>query len=113
MEGFSPRAVEHLFLYAWPGNARELHNVIERAVALCSGNLIQVEDLPPALRKGMPEPNSHDDIHPLEEIERKYILATLEMTRGDKKLAAEKLGIGLTSLYRKLKEYEASLAEKV
>jgi two-component system response regulator HydG len=92
--------------YNWPGNVRELQNVIERAVALCSGSIIQPEDLPNALRKGTPKPNGYDDIHPLEEIERKYILAALEMTKGDKRLAAEKLNIGLTSLYRKLKEYE-------
>lgn len=106
ISGFSPGAVEHLLFYDWPGNVRELDNVIERAVALCSGNTITVDDLPQTLRKGTSKPDSHDDIHPLEEIERKYILTALEMTKGDKRLAAEKLGIGLTSLYRKLKEYE-------
>jgi two-component system response regulator HydG len=108
IKGFSPGAVEHLLLYNWPGNARELKNVIERAVALCSESTINVEDLPPALRKGVPKPKGHDDIHPLEEIERKYILAALDLTKGDKRLAAEKLNIGLRSLYRKLKEYEGS-----
>ena len=112
MEGFSPAAVEHLLLYNWPGNVRELQNVIERAVALCSGSQIQLEDLPNVLRKGIPKPKSHDDIYPLEEIERKYILAALEMTKGDKRLAAQKLNIGLTSLYRKLKEYGADLSER-
>ncbi len=106
INGFSPVVVEHLLLYGWPGNARELQNVIERAVALCTGSLIQVEDLPHGLRKGIPKPNSHEGILSLAEIERKYILAALELTKGDKRLAAAKLNIGLTSLYRKLKEYE-------
>jgi DNA-binding NtrC family response regulator len=65
-----------------------------------------VEDLTHGLRKGIPKPNSHEGILSLAEIERKYILAALELTKGDKRLAAEKLNIGLTSLYRKLKEYE-------
>jgi two-component system response regulator HydG len=105
INGFSPVAVEHLLFYDWPGNVRELHNVVERAVALCSGSIIQLEDLPHALWKGTPKPNSHEGILSLAEIERKYILAALELTKGDKRLAAEKLNIGLTSLYRKLKEY--------
>jgi DNA-binding NtrC family response regulator len=95
-------------LHTWPGNIRELQNVVERAVAFCTGGVIQLEDLPGALRKRVLKPDGHDDIRPLEEIERTYILAALEMTKGDKRLAAEKLNIGLTSLYRKLKEYEVA-----
>jgi transcriptional regulator with PAS, ATPase and Fis domain len=106
IKGFSSGAVEHLLLYSWPGNARELQNVIERAVALCSESTITLEDLPPAMRKGVSTPKGCDDINPLEEVERKYILAALDRTKGDKKLAAKKLKIGLRSLYRKLKEYE-------
>jgi transcriptional regulator with PAS, ATPase and Fis domain len=106
IKGFSPGAVEQLLLYNWPGNARELQNVIERAVALCSESTINVDDLPPAMRKGVSTPKGCDDINPLNEVERKYILAALELTKGDKRLAANKLKIGLRSLYRKLKEYE-------
>ncbi len=106
IKGFSSGAVEHLLLYSWPGNARELQNVIERAVALCSESTITLEDLPPAMRKGISTPKGCDDINPLEEVERKYILVALDRTKGDKKLAAKKLKIGLRSLYRKLKEYE-------
>jgi DNA-binding NtrC family response regulator/predicted hydrocarbon binding protein len=103
--GFSPDAAERLLVYDWPGNIRELHNLVERSVALCSSNAIRVEDLPPGLRKEVPPSNGNGDVRPLDEIERKYILAALEMTKGDKRLAAQKLNIGLTSLYRKLKEY--------
>ncbi len=106
IKGFSPGAVEQLLLYNWPGNARELQNVIERALALCSESTINVDDLPPAMRKGVSTPRGCDEINPLDEVERKYILAALELTKGDKRLAAKKLKIGLRSLYRKLKEYE-------
>lgn len=103
VEGFSAAAVDHLLLHNWPGNVRELQNVIERTVALCPGSVIQVEDLPFSLRKGIPKPDSH--IHPLGEIERKYVQAALQLAKGDKRLTAEKLGISLPSLYRKLKTY--------
>lgn len=105
ISGLSTRAIEQLLLYRWPGNVRELQNSIERAVALCSGSLIQLEDLPLSLRKGLSKPNGHEDIRPLEQIERNYILAAMETTNGNKKLVAEKLNIGIASLYRKLKKY--------
>ena len=105
ISGLSSRATEQLLLYRWPGNVRELQNSIERAVALCSGSLIQLEDLPISLRRGLTKPDRDEDIRPLEQIERNYILAAMEMTNGDKKLVAKKLNIGLASLYRKLKKY--------
>jgi transcriptional regulator with PAS, ATPase and Fis domain len=104
MEGFSSDTAEYLLVYNWPGNIRELQNMVERAVALCSGRIVQLEDLPPSSRK-VPKPKGHEDIHSLKEIERDYVLGALKVTKGDKRLAAEKLNIGLTSLYRKLKEY--------
>lgn len=104
-EGFSSEAADCLLSYRWPGNVRELQNAIERAAAMCVGNVIQREDLPRMLQRDMLISNVREDIEPLEAIERKYILAVLEMTKGDKKLTAKKLNIGLTSLYRKLKDY--------
>jgi two-component system, NtrC family, response regulator HydG len=104
VEGFSPAAIEHLLLYSWPGNARELHNIIERAVALCTGSQIGLKDLPLALWRQTSN-REKDDISSIEDIERRHILTALELTKGDKKLAAKKLKIGLTSLYRKLKKY--------
>lgn len=106
VSGLSSGATEHLLLYPWPGNVRELQNTIERAVALCSGRLIQLEDLPVNLRKGLARPKVHEDLRPLAQIERNYIMAAMEMTNGNKKLVAEKLNIGIASLYRKLKLYE-------
>ena len=105
INGFSPGVTEQLLRYAWPGNIRELNNVIARAVALCTNSIIQVEDLPPSLRRVTRTSNDLEDIRPLHEIERANILAALELTKGDKRLAAEKLNISLRSLYRKLKDY--------
>jgi two-component system, NtrC family, response regulator HydG len=105
IDGFSPAAAEQLLLYTWPGNVRELRNVVERAVALCWGPTIQAGDLPRTLRGDNGNPKG-SEIRPLSQIERNYILAALEITKGNKALAAKKLNIGLASLYRKLKEYK-------
>ena len=107
--GFSPKAMQALKSYSWPGNIRELQNVVERAVALCSGNMVELEDLPDEIRQHSPE---NDKIviqvgSSMEEIERQAILQTLKKTGGDKELAARLLGIGLATLYRRLKEMEA------
>jgi len=111
--GFSPEAVEALKNYAWPGNVRELQNVVERAVALCQGNMVELEDLPDDIRLHSPE----DDLisipvgSSLEEIEHLAIIQTLKKTGGDKELTARLLGIGLATLYRRLKEKEAKEPE--
>jgi DNA-binding NtrC family response regulator len=106
--GFSPEAMRALKTYAWPGNVRELQNVVERAVALCTSNMVDFEDLPDEIRRHSPE----DDkiVLPvgssMEEIERQAIIQTLKKTGGDKELTARLLGIGLATLYRRLKEME-------
>ena len=106
--GFSPDAMAALKSHAWPGNVRELQNVVERAVALCTSNMVEFEDLPDEIRRHSPE----DDkiVLPvgssMEEIERQAIHQTLKKTGGDKELTARLLGIGLATLYRRLKEME-------
>ncbi len=106
--GFTPNAMLALKNYHWPGNIRELQNVVERAVALTTGNMVHLEDLPDEIRRYHPE----DDkiVLPvgvtMDEIERLAILQTLKKTHGDKELAARLLGIGLATLYRRLKEME-------
>src|SRR6266849_1723121 len=102
----SEDAMRQLIAYDWPGNVRELENAIERAVALGSGPLVHVADLPSNLQfpktERLPEKN---ELVPLEELERRAILRTLRETAGDKLAAARILGIGKTTLYRKLKQY--------
>jgi len=102
----SEDAMRQLIAYDWPGNVRELENAIERAVALGSGPILHAADLPSNLQypttERVPERN---ELLPLEELERRAILRTLRETAGDKLAAARILGIGKTTLYRKLKQY--------
>ncbi|HKQ88274.1 MAG TPA: sigma-54 dependent transcriptional regulator [Candidatus Acidoferrales bacterium] len=103
----SEDAMVHLTAYDWPGNVRELENAIERAVALGSGPILHVGDLPSNLHYGTAEklPQS-GELVPLEEMERRAIFRAMRESGGDKMAAAKVLGIGKTTLYRKLKQYE-------
>ncbi len=93
--------------YDWPGNVRELENAVERAVALGSGPLLHLGDLPSNLQYAASEPASdRDELLPLEELERRAILRALRETGGDKLAAARILGVGKTTLYRKLKQFD-------
>jgi len=108
----SEEAMRRLISYDWPGNVRELENAIERAVALGSGPILHVGDLPSSLQYPTSErAPDKDEILPLEELERRAILRTLRETSGDKLAAARMLGIGKTTLYRKLKQYHVEHAE--
>ena len=108
----SDDAMKALLAYDWPGNVRELENCIERCCALVSGIVINPVDLPSSIT-GAPAhlvnraPESR--IMPLVDLERQTILTAIAQLNGDKLLAAKLLGIGKTTLYRKLKEYEVNL----
>lgn len=107
-------AIARLTSYDWPGNIRELENAIERAVALGSGPILHSGDLPSNLHYASttePAPAS-DEIVPLEEMERRAILHALNEAAGDKLMAARLLGIGKTTLYRKLKQYQSQAQPK-
>ncbi|WP_257458670.1 sigma-54-dependent transcriptional regulator [Archangium lipolyticum] len=110
LRGFSPDAVSVLENYAWPGNVRELEHAVERAVVLAKSDVLEVADLPEAVRKG-PLGSAGQLVipigTPMEEIERRVIHETLRHTKGDKTLAARLLGIAARTIYRKL-EREAS-----
>jgi two-component system response regulator AtoC len=100
----SPEAVEILTHYSWPGNVRELEHTIERAVILCIHPIILPEDLP---GKVVEEVKGTTFLLPekplsLKELEKKYVLKVLEEVKGNKKKAAEILGIDRTTLYRLL-----------
>jgi len=105
----SDDALKALVNYDWPGNVRELENSLERACALSSTHQIQLRDLPtqiygaPMDAMGMSQANN--GIVPMAELEKQTILNALTQVNGDKMLAARLLGIGKTTLYRKLKEY--------
>jgi len=105
----SKPAMACLMAYDWPGNVRELENTIERAVALGSGPILNVVDLPASLRSG--EANAKAGFPnggslPLEAIERRAILEAIREAGGDVVAAARSLGIGKTTCYRRLKTYK-------
>jgi DNA-binding NtrC family response regulator len=104
----SEDAMRRIMAYDWPGNIRELENAIARAVALGSGPILHVADLPSSLQyASMERPPENDELVTLEALERHAILRALRETAGDKLAAARLLGIGKTTLYRKLKQYES------
>lgn len=95
-----------LTVYEWPGNIRELMNCIENMVVMSVGETLIAENIPPYI---LPlQKRSHDSITPLDEIEREAILNTINAVKGNKTEAAKALGIGLKTLYRKLKTYTQS-----
>jgi two-component system response regulator HydG len=103
-------AVERLLAYDWPGNVRELENCVERAVALARSDEIAPEDLPERVRRGsaaqvLIRADAPDELVSLEEMERRYILRVLRAVDGNKKLAAQILGLDRSTLYRKLERY--------
>lgn len=111
-----------LLNYEWPGNIRELEHTVQRMVAMNSGPWLSPGDLPTTLVNKKLESGEFSEnsllplagnlnrleprgIEPLADVERRAILSALEYTKGDRTLAATMLGIGRTTLYRKLKEY--------
>jgi DNA-binding NtrC family response regulator len=102
----SGEAMSILAAYDWPGNIRELENVIERAVILSNGE-IRAEDLPSKLAAASEDNSTRGigSLPTLNEVERHYIRETLRSVEDDKARAAEILGIDLSTLYRKLKRY--------
>jgi DNA-binding NtrC family response regulator len=107
----SDEALKAMLAYDWPGNVRELENCLERACALTSGPVINSGDLPSAIHSVSHTPengNGSSKILPMAELEKQTILSTITHLNGDKLLAARLLGIGKTTLYRKLKEYSAA-----
>lgn len=106
VSGLSPKAADQLWRYSWPGNVRELENTMERAVALARDSRVEIEDLPEEIRNIAPVPMvAIESVRPLEEIEKEYILAALELNAGNQTHTAEQLHIGSATLYRKLKSY--------
>jgi DNA-binding NtrC family response regulator len=114
VQGLTRRAQTLLAKYHWPGNVRELENAIANACMMCTGDSIDILDLPEALRNvAMAAKAESDDVLPLEEMERRYVLRILEQFGGNKARAAEVLGIGRGSLYRILRDKEAVDADPV
>jgi DNA-binding NtrC family response regulator len=106
----SPAAVEALQSHSWPGNVRELRNVIERAVIICSSEVIERHHLAPYPLEQRAQSRGEDTLTlpvgtPIEEVERRMILRTLQKTENNKTRAAELLQISLKTLHNKLRLY--------
>jgi DNA-binding NtrC family response regulator len=102
----SPEAFDRLLGYGFPGNLRELENIVERGVALATGNALTADLLPETLANPTANPaGAASPIKTLEELEREHILKALEHTGGNRALAAQLLGIDRVSLWRKLRRY--------
>lgn len=103
----SDEVMETLMGYSFPGNVRELENIVERAVALCEGSVFEMRHLPPDIvGGGLLQRTEPQAWMTLEENEKRYIYSVLEEVGGNKTRAAEILGIDRVSLWRKLKRYE-------
>jgi DNA-binding NtrC family response regulator len=134
----TPECLDAMLSYDWPGNVRELENCIQHMVAIHTGPLLHVGDLPSAIVNHIRQTKAQaaaaavglsseplfverrpvtsagmggtfsmqHPIMPLMEMERRAIMQALEYTQGDRAIAANLLGIGRTTLYRKLKEYQ-------
>jgi two-component system response regulator HydG len=110
----SPEAQHLLLAYNWPGNVRELMNVLERGVALCQGELISDDDLPPHVREKRPVDFLGAAVArrmTVAELEQEFIERVLEDEGGNKTRAAQRLGLDRKTLYRKLDEYAKARGE--
>ena len=112
---FTDEAMRALSEYPWPGNVRELENTIEYALAIGLEDELGIADLPPEIMSAQPQPSADDfrqvlqaymnDMVPLAEIEKRYILSVLQQFGGNQVRAAAALGIDRSKLYRRLKQY--------
>jgi two-component system NtrC family response regulator len=106
--GASPAFLKKLNDFDWPGNTRELKNIVERAVILTDNHELTPDLLPAEIQSANTEVPAIDPYGTLESIEKGHILHVLQYMEGNKTKAAEKLGISIPTLYRKLEQYGLS-----
>jgi transcriptional regulator with PAS, ATPase and Fis domain len=98
---YSARAIDALCRYLWPGNIRELEHAIERACALATAGIIDLEDLPEEVRP--PQPATAARVRPLVDHEVAYVVAVVERHGGNRQAAAAELRISMSTLQRRLR----------
>jgi len=104
--GISTEAIARLMEYDYPGNIRELENIIEQAFVLCQGGIIELHHLPPELRPAPSPSNDGMGTMSLAKMEKYLIAETLQRYAGNRKLTARDLGIDTSTLYRKILEHK-------
>jgi len=109
VQGIDPETMKILMNYKWKGEVRELENIIERAVLLCESDCICPRDLPPYAQTELIADFPDDLKTSVKNFERQHILTILKRVDNDKNKCAQLLGIGLSSLYRKIEELEIKL----
>ncbi|MFU8807311.1 MAG: helix-turn-helix domain-containing protein, partial [Bradymonadaceae bacterium] len=102
--GLSPGAADALLLYSWPGNVRELENAVEYAAVVCDTARVQLEDLPMTVRSALNGADTAGAPRSLQDVEREHVQKVLELCEGNREEAADILGIGVATLYRRLKD---------
>lgn len=113
IKSIQPKAMKFLENYRWPGNVRELQNLLENLVVLSQGNSISEDAIPEYIKGNMASDNfTIETGTPLDEIEKKAIIATLDYTNWNKSKASKILNIGRKTLLRKLDEYGMSSSEE-
>jgi DNA-binding NtrC family response regulator len=101
--GLTRRAQGRMTIYPWPGNIRELENVIGNACMLVDGKFIDIADLPDRIRVQSSDHSPNDEtLFSLEELQRRHVLRVLERVGGNKARAAEILGVGRATIYQLL-----------
>jgi len=105
--GFTRRAQIRMSAYAWPGNVRQLENVIGSACMMTDGPVLDTQDLPENLRESQPEAVATTDLISLDELRNRHVMRVLEQVGGNKVRAAEILGIGRGTLYHFLSKIES------
>jgi two-component system response regulator HydG len=112
VQRLAPEVLQAFRDYSWPGNIRELENVIERGVIVCQGDVLTLGDLPPALQQRLGWLAGGSETEPgLPELERQLIIRTLERVAGQRLQAAEILGISLDELNLKIRSYRLDARE--
>ena len=107
IKGFTPKAYDALSSYNWPGNIRELRNLVERMVVLSQGEWLDIDDIPSHVKQINLLENDLNSSNEMtvDEMEKEMISQALDRTSGNRTLAAEKLGMSRRTLHRKLNKY--------
>ncbi|MDI9570893.1 MAG: sigma 54-interacting transcriptional regulator [Pseudomonadota bacterium] len=103
LQGVDDKALTRLMAYSYPGNVRELENIIERAFILCKSGIIQCKDLPEFLRSGQEDETAPSDHTTFREVEAAFLINALKRNKGNRAQTARELGIHKSTLFRRIK----------